>query len=684
MEERTNNHITVVSVLTLGCVGLIIKSIMEGWEFWMPPLLIAALVIMWVIHITEYPGERFRENYYLSYAMLGALYHGVHETSFFDIALVAIFIIIVFSVIDRINFLGFILTEYFVLMIVQIVLASYSGNVEFTFNDRSGIALQSVVVLVAFYICRKNMFLRTEMTGELVDMEERINNARSDMEDFLVNISHELRTPVNVVNGISTLMLKDEETEDVTAIRNAGIRLSREIENIQDYTEIKRGTVVIEEEQYAITSLINDLLYSFRIQEKKDRLEFVVDLDPLVPMMMKGDIKKLHKILRHLIDNSMNFTNEGGVYVRIASLKRPYGVNLEIEVTDTGIGMSRKDIANASKGLYQANGKRNRNIGGIGLGLSIVYGFVHKMKGFVAVDSIKGYGTTVRITVPQEVSDPSPCLRIDKNLAKNIIFHVTPEKYKVPRVREFYQDMAVSIASGLKLNLYSAVTTSDVDKILDRMEVSHIFTGSEEYESDPEYYDELSRKGIVVVVSTTTGFVRTNSKGVIFIPKPLYGFPITKILNEGTGAKNFEIFEEKNVPVLDGLRALIVDDEPMNLVVAAGLFKNYNMITDTAGSGQESLEKYSNNDYDIIFMDHMMPEMDGIEAMKRLKRIALDSGRRVKIVALTANAVSGAKQMFLSEGFDGFIGKPIDIGEFEKVMCNVLPHTVKEYAGGDH
>jgi CheY-like chemotaxis protein len=132
--------------------------------------------------------------------------------------------------------------------------------------------------------------------------------------------------------------------------------------------------------------------------------------------------------------------------------------------------------------------------------------------------------------------------------------------------------------------------------------------------------------------------------------------------------------------VLDGIKVLVVDDEPMNLVVASGIFKEYNMIVDTARSGKESLEKFSNNNYDIIFMDHMMPEMDGVEAMKRLKDMALQRMENICIIALTANAISGARQMFMREGFDGFISKPINIADFERTMNRVLPSIAK---GGD-
>jgi CheY-like chemotaxis protein len=116
----------------------------------------------------------------------------------------------------------------------------------------------------------------------------------------------------------------------------------------------------------------------------------------------------------------------------------------------------------------------------------------------------------------------------------------------------------------------------------------------------------------------------------------------------------------------------VVDDEPMNLVVASCLFRDYEMVVDTADSGKDAIRKFRDNDYDIVFMDHMMPEMDGVEAMKRIKEAAGDMGKTAAIVALTANAVSGAREMFIKVGFDGFIAKPINTADFERVMLRVL------------
>ena len=165
------------------------------------------------------------------------------------------------------------------------------------------------------------------------------------------------------------------------------------------------------------------------------------------------------------------------------------------------------------------------------------------------------------------------------------------------------------------------------------------------------------------------------------MPKPLYAYPIIKVLNEGTEAGNLENISQSERPVFKNVRALVVDDEPMNLVVATGLFREYEMVIETAGSGREAISKFRNNDYDVVFMDHMMPEMDGVEAMKWIKAIAAEQNKKIIVIALTANAVSGAREMFMQEGFDGFIAKPINIADFERVMLLELSGTVRGKGG---
>ncbi len=431
-----------------------------------------------------------------------------------------------------------------------------------------------------------------------------------------------------------------------------------------------------------ITSLLNDITSYYGAFSRSDRPELVVDLDPTLPAMLKGDVKKINKMITLLLDNAFKFTRRGGVYLHITGYKKDYGLNLIIEVSDTGVGMTQSDIEKISRGSYQANRKRNRSTGGIGLGLSIVYGFVRFMKGFVSIDSVKGKGTTVRLSIVQEIVNPEPCLYVENVSLLNTVFYMMPGKHKFTALKEFYNVMAVHMAEGLNIKYNAATSRRDLEKLLEREKITHIFMGIEEYEQAPEYYERLTSEGVTVTVSAPIGYRAGRESRVVVMPKPLYGYQVAKVLNGDTGADELIHGVNEVKPKLDGLRALVVDDEELNLVVAAGLFRGYKMIVDTAESGREAVLKCDNNDYDVVFMDHMMPEMDGVEAMKLIKLGAEQKGRKICVIALTANALSGAREMFLSEGFDGFISKPVNIKDFEKVMNREFGSRRSDKTGG--
>ncbi len=673
----------IILLVTLACIGLTIESIMLKWEFWVPPLIIVGALLLWIINLTGKPDYGIRQLYYLAYAILTVLFHGVHKTSFFDVAVIVVLVMIVYSFFNHVYMMNVFLIEFFIIIAVQFVL-EFSDNVTsigigsdarvgWGGLEISRLALHVTVVLLVYFTCIKAISDREQLMESEQEKDRRIENVESDMEDFLSNISHEFRTPVNVVNGMSDLLIKRDIGYEAYSIRNAGVRLSYQIEDILDYTECKRHKLLLEEDEYISTSLINDVVTSFRMLENYKDLEMIVDIDPRVPYLLKGDIKKLHKIFRHLLDNSIKFTRTGGIYVKMYTEPADYGVNLCIEVTDTGIGMDRRALEAISEGMYQVNKKRNRSTGGIGLGLYIVYGFTHKMGGFVKIESERRIGTTVRVTIPQKVVDDKPCLSLSGSFSGDLLFHVKPGKYKVPALRDFYRSMAANLARGIRVPLYPAETVREIERLMEKLNVTNIFMGQEEYEDNPEYFDELSKGDIVVAVSANPGFKPTPGSQVMVMPKPLYAYPVIRILNEGKAADHIESSENSIRPSFAGVKALIVDDEPMNLVVATGLFKDYDMDIDTAGGGKEAIDMFRQNEYDVIFMDHMMPEMDGVEAMKHIKTEAKEQGREAVVVALTANVVSGAKEMFFKEGFDGFIAKPINMADFERVMIRVLP-----------
>ncbi len=671
-QEKNRVHSMAVFIISILCTGAIVENIAMGWEFWMPPLIGVSVLAMWWMHIVQYNRSSFRENFYLIFSMVITFYHGIHSSSFFDVIVICALLMGIATLLDRRIFLKLVLIEFFVIIGIQIVLSVRNSYYQLTSLVVSRLLLHVVAALFIYLILSGLLEKRQDDEAQIEKLSKEKMSHDSDMEDFLVNISHELRTPLNVINGLTDLILRKEAREDIIQIRNAGLRMAGQIEDIQDYSEIQQNNLTLENGRYMVTSIIHDILANYNAMHVKTHLEFIVDVDPTVPAVLRGDIRKIQKIISHLLDNAFKFTNEGGAYLRISALKKDYGVNLIIEVTDTGIGMTAKDIESVQKGVYQANMTRTRSTGGIGLGLSIVYGVVRAMNGFVRIESQRGKGTTVRVSIFQEVIDPSPCLGISTDKFINVVFYDMGDKNRHPALGEMYRNMGKNLAAGLRVNLYFATSLDDLKKLVAKGKITHVFMGHKEYQKDKSYIRNLANGNITVTMICADDSQHVDNSNIVCINKPFHGLTVVQILDGNIEKATDVLTKDFKKPVLDGVKALVVDDEQMNLVVARGLFGEYKMIVDTAESGKEAIDKYSKNDYDVIFMDHMMPGMDGVEAMKLIRGMAERDNSKIRIIALTANAVSGAKEMFIREGFDGFIAKPINIGEFERVMNRVM------------
>ena len=307
---------------------------------------------------------------------------------------------------------------------------------------------------------------RKEMDVRIGHLEE--TNRRT--EDFLTNVSHELRTPVNAVTGLTAVMLKNEEDpgkrENILSVQKAGHRLFRQIEDILDYTEISTGKVAVSEDMYMISSLVNDIIVENRMMGQKAGTELIFDIDAKIPAMLIGDGKKIKKIIKHLLDNSMKFTDGGGIYVRVYALSKPYGINLCICVKDTGIGMDEQSLEKITERFYQSSSGRSRKARGLGLGIPIVYGMVKAMEGFVHVESKAGSGTTVSVSIPQKVADDGPGMKVEDPAALCLGCYLKPDKYKVVEVRKFYDEMISHIACGLDVTVHRVFSVDELDMLL--------------------------------------------------------------------------------------------------------------------------------------------------------------------------------------------------------------------------
>ncbi|MGN0341220.1 MAG: response regulator, partial [Roseburia sp.] len=382
---------------------------------------------------------------------------------------------------------------------------------------------------------------------------------------------------------------------------------------------------------------------------------------------------KLKKIIQALMDNVIKFTESGGAYLYIGEREEDYGINLNIDVWDTGIGMSEEQLQQIFTHIYKGDSDFERRTGGLGLGLAIVHGMVAAMGGFISIQSRISEGTHVHVVIPQQVVDKRASLSVKKSNNFQIACYFNGEKYSRPEVAEYFSMMIGHIKEGLGLSIRQADSLDALKKIVEEGPITHVFVANWEYQMDRNYFETLSQKVFTVVFADDSFFLPANSN-VHILKKPVYILSVVNLLNSitpGTFGKIRKQEEEKELFFTD-VKALVVDDERMNLMVAKGILKTYGIEADTCLSGELAIEKCSFADYQIIFMDHMMPGMNGIDAMKRIRELRNRHYKNIPIVALTANAVSGARDMFLKEGFDEFISKPIEINEMSRMLRKTL------------
>ncbi|MBP5609054.1 MAG: response regulator [Lachnospiraceae bacterium] len=670
-------HLIIIIVYSFLAMVLCLETVLMDWEKWVIPILVGTIIAVWYIYIKQPVSPRGRIYMYLLVMLFALFYYGIHETSLFDIPLILLITLMLFTMVDEDFIIYFFYADYLVILFWHIFVTHAIGSA-FTPLEWSRLFMNFAVVVIAGLLFRYTIHSRRRDRKNYEEVIGLMEESNKRSEDFLTNVSHELRTPINAVTGITAVMQEkefdEEKKKSLSAVRRAGRRLSDQIGDILDYTEIDTGRLMVSKNHYMVSSLIFDLSSELDFMWSDSGNELVIGIDADLPSGLIGDASKISKVIRHLADNAMKFTKEGGVYIRIYALKRDYGINLCIQVKDTGIGISREQLERLSEHFYQADTGRSRRVGGIGLGLAVVQGLVRSMDGFMHIESEVGVGTTVHVSIPQGISDAESCMSVDKPDEVCVGCFLYPDRYSVPAVRDYYNDMIRNLGEGLGIKVHYCISMDELKKVMSRYRLTHLFAGRREYEECREYLKQCENP-LHVAISMGRDDAPIEDRSVKILRKPFTVFSILQILNERDYSQ-----KEEEKPYLPGIRTLVVDDDSMNLVVARGILGMYGMQVETAGGGAEAIQKCLKKDYDLIFMDHMMPEMDGIEAMQRIRK-SVRSDRHCIIVALTANAVSGARDMFLSEGFDEFLAKPIEPLLLERCLKKLLPSSAFKIRG---
>jgi len=488
----------------------------------------------------------------------------------------------------------------------------------------------------------------------LIKANEEVEHAAQMKSDFLANMSHEIRTPMNAVIGMAEMALREDLPKDareyIGQIISSGKTLLTIINDILDFSKIDAGKMTMEEEEYEMMSLINDVsnIINTRIGDKD--IELILDIDPKMPRIIKGDINRLKQVIINLSNNAVKFTKEGQVVLKVSFQKKSQDeILLMVAVQDTGIGIKKEDVNRLFEAFQQVDSKRNRNIEGTGLGLTISKRIINLMGGDIWVESEYGKGSLFSFAIPQKIVDETPSISITDEDKKKVAVLVANGFLKNHLEKDMWQ---------LGIDYVSLDSEDELDKLED---VSYLFVGQGMFsERVSEYvHDHPDMKTILMIDFRND--VKSNMSNLLVVRKPVYVLNIASLLKgedleakfSCSGMDDFDF-------VAPDAEILIVDDNVINLTVAEGLLKPLQMKIEKAISGKQAVEMISAKKYDLVFMDHMMPEMDGVETTRVIRRFHPEY-EKLPIIALTANAVSGTKEMFIEEGMNDFIAKPIEM-----------------------
>lgn len=504
---------------------------------------------------------------------------------------------------------------------------------------------------------------------------ERANQTKSD---FLANMSHEIRTPMNAIVGMCELILRETDISDTVKdycfnIRNSGRNLLSIINDILDFSKIESGKMELIEDEFNIASTLNDVINMALTRREEKDIEIIVRADPNIPMGLVGDELRIRQVMINIVNNAIKFTTKGCVVIKISFTKHDYGINLSVSVADTGIGITPENLEKLFNSFQQVDTKKNRSVEGTGLGLVISKKIVAQMGGFINVSSQYGSGSVFRFVIPLKVSDPQPFISVKDSESFNIAGYVDMSKYSTQRTANEYRKLIRSLAEGfnMKITLFEAI--DEMKKAAAENKFTHIFAAKEEYLANKEFFDSASEKSQVVIIQDRQEAAElTGSMKCIF--KPFYSLSVAALLNNENILNTLNDRRSSSIHfIAPRARVLVVDDNPINLKVAVGLMRPYQMQVLTAESGSAAISMLRSKDIDLVFMDHMMPEMDGIEATNAIRSMADDYYKKLPIIALTANAVNGARESFLAAGLNDFIAKPIELSALDRVLRIWLP-----------